>query len=162
MHRTAPCEVTEDETHLRALCSECNEVVDALVGCLSRLTVSELSRYRKWKSFRQAILNIWSEKDIQLLVNKLEQYRRVIDSGILLSWGYENFPPMFYTGATISCQINLICLRRKINLHTVQQSDYFKALSGEDREIITALLKVQRSLGDDLHLQIAALSHLLN
>jgi hypothetical protein len=165
MQRAAPSEVAEDETRLRALCSECSEVADTLVSHLSRLTVSELSSNRKWKSFHHAFLSIWSEKDVQHLVNKLEQYRRAIESEILLNLGYENFVPMLYTLARISrilFQINLICLRRKINLHTVQQSDYFKALSGENREIVTALLKVQRSLGDDLHFQITALSRLLN
>lgn len=44
----------------------------------------------------------------------------------------------------------------------MKQSDYFKSLSSENQEIITALLKVQKSLDNDLRIQITALSQILD
>ena len=44
----------------------------------------------------------------------------------------------------------------------MQQSHYFKSFSAENQEIVTALLKVQRSLDNDLRIQITALSQILD
>lgn len=71
---------------LRELCSGCDEVSRKLLSVIQQL---EHGRGRsKWKSFRQALLTLWKEKEIEDLSKRLERYRSQIDTALLVSLRY--------------------------------------------------------------------------
>jgi len=75
----------EEDEVLHDLYRKCDEVAEALVKWLNKLKVPENVKYRVWKSLGQALASIRSNKDIEKTIQALYEYRRQIDSNILLS-----------------------------------------------------------------------------
>jgi hypothetical protein len=80
--------LAEDEAELRDLCRACDEAADSLLSRLNRLRIPDISRGRAWRSLQHALKAIWSRNDIETLTKRLEEYRNVIHSRVLLSLWY--------------------------------------------------------------------------
>ncbi|KAF2118290.1 hypothetical protein BDV96DRAFT_643543 [Lophiotrema nucula] len=76
--------LTDPEKQLSSLCKDCVRVADELDRMISKLRV-EGPKNRKWKSFRQALASVWSEKDIEQLSLRLGRYREQIDTTLLFT-----------------------------------------------------------------------------
>jgi hypothetical protein len=74
-------ERTKTEADLGALCSQCSNVAEILLSALKDLEHEGSGRL--WRSFRVAIQSILSERKIEDLLARLEQYRRAIDTTLL-------------------------------------------------------------------------------
>ena len=68
---------------LLKLSEGCEEVCRELLGALDRLK-SE-SGQRASQSFRQALRFVWNEKKISALADRIEAYRRQIDTALLMN-----------------------------------------------------------------------------
>lgn len=75
-------EKTNVEDDLRSLCSQCCDVADLLLSALRKLEHEGLGH--SWRSFRVAILSVLSERTVDELLARLEQYRRAIDTTLLV------------------------------------------------------------------------------
>jgi hypothetical protein len=71
------------EKEISELCDGCKNVAQSLVEALTELK-SDGNRNR-WRSFNQALRCIWNERKINDIVERLERYRRQIDTLMLVS-----------------------------------------------------------------------------
>ncbi|KUJ18696.1 uncharacterized protein LY89DRAFT_774731 [Mollisia scopiformis] len=71
------------ERQLRELCIGCQEVSDELLVTVQSLKVRGF--HNTWTSFRQALKSVWKEEKIKTLEERLERYRRQIDTTLLIS-----------------------------------------------------------------------------
>jgi hypothetical protein len=75
--------LTSTERQLQQICTGCSEASTSLLEALQTLHMQE--KRGVWRSFRQALNCIWSEDKINALSARLEQYRRQIDTTLLVS-----------------------------------------------------------------------------
>ncbi|CZR56317.1 uncharacterized protein PAC_06205 [Phialocephala subalpina] len=75
--------VTKTEQQLSELCKGCRDVSKELLIIIQGLK-SEGSHSR-WSSFRQALKSVWNEDKIKALEERLDRYRRQIDTTLLIS-----------------------------------------------------------------------------
>jgi hypothetical protein len=80
--------LSSDEAVLEILCRDCDKEADNLIKRLDKLKVPENSKIRVWKSMEQALLSVWSRKELDAMMQRLLEYRKAIDSRVLLSIGY--------------------------------------------------------------------------
>ncbi|KAF2732563.1 hypothetical protein EJ04DRAFT_469974, partial [Polyplosphaeria fusca] len=78
--RRAP---SESGRELFALCDAVRDVSQELIDAIESLKSESSSS--TWRSFRQALKSVWKERDIEELLRRLEQYRRQIDSLLLMN-----------------------------------------------------------------------------
>lgn len=91
MWRARPWRVVDDprkslersDMELSRLVKECREVSFQLLEVLEDLKVE--GRHKRWASFRQALISVWKEDKIDELSDRLEGYRRQIDTTLLMS-----------------------------------------------------------------------------
>jgi len=74
------------ERSLQALCQNCIDVATELVEALEKLKLR--GNRNIWNSMRQALGCVWAEPKINTLSQKLELYRRQIDTVLLFSLRY--------------------------------------------------------------------------
>ncbi|KAJ4297976.1 hypothetical protein N0V90_005875 [Kalmusia sp. IMI 367209] len=72
---------SKSEHQLEGLCDSCNEVAWSLLTAIQELK-SEGGN-KKWDTFQQALRSVWKHDKIQKLTERLERYRRTIDSVLL-------------------------------------------------------------------------------
>jgi hypothetical protein len=65
-------ELSAKDKELRHLCQKCSDLASTLISALERLTAE---RNSLWDSFRQALKQVWKEKEILSLEKQLQQYR---------------------------------------------------------------------------------------
>lgn len=75
--------LTKADKQLKDLCAGCQKVADELLEVVRRLKGSDSKT--KWRSFRQAVLTVWKEKEVRALVDRLERYRSQIDTALLVA-----------------------------------------------------------------------------
>lgn len=73
--------LTKTESRLKELCEGCNDVARHLLTALKDLKAE--GKNKRWKSFRQALNSVWNQEKIQNLTERLERYRRTIDTVLL-------------------------------------------------------------------------------
>jgi hypothetical protein len=76
----APSETGRELSHL---CDAVRDVSQELIDVIESLQSESSSS--SWRSFRQALKSVWKERDIEELLRRLEQYRRQIDSLLLMN-----------------------------------------------------------------------------
>jgi len=76
---------SKDGKALQAICTGCVELSEELIRRLENLRVKDEGKHRAWRSFRQALKSVWQKADIDEAVNRLDGYRRELDSHILMS-----------------------------------------------------------------------------
>jgi hypothetical protein len=74
-----------NELQLGKLCKDCNRAASDLLTALEKLKIEAGTKNRSWKSFRAALKSIWSKEEIEALAQRLESYRRQLDTRILVS-----------------------------------------------------------------------------
>jgi hypothetical protein len=65
------------------MCTGCEKVSEELLDVIQDLRSS--GPHSRWKSFRQALMSVWKEHEIDTLSQRLERYRRQIDTILLVS-----------------------------------------------------------------------------
>lgn len=75
--------LTRADKQLKELCDGCQKVTKDLLQIIRSLKGS--SSHVRWNSFRQAVLTVRKEKEVQALCNRLERYRRQIDTTLLFT-----------------------------------------------------------------------------
>jgi len=79
--------LTNDEEELRVLCAKCDEVAQQLPDRLRKLVVRP-ANLRQWKSIRKALKSVWSKSDIDALAERLDGYRRQLNTRFLVDLSY--------------------------------------------------------------------------
>jgi hypothetical protein len=74
---------SETGKELFKLCDAVRDVSQELIDAIESLRSESSSS--TWRSFRQALKSVWKERDIEELLRRLEQYRRQIDSLLLMN-----------------------------------------------------------------------------
>ena len=72
-----------DDQELLELAKQCSETATKLVDELQKLSIQ--GRQRKRDAFRKAITVIWKKDAIENIRSNLEQYRRTLDTRILIN-----------------------------------------------------------------------------
>jgi hypothetical protein len=76
-----------DDRRLPELCEGCQEISKDLLKAIRSLKVE--GEHRKWKSFLQALSSIWNESKIDRLRERMDRYRNVIDTHLIVSIRYD-------------------------------------------------------------------------
>lgn len=71
------------EKELRQLCERAREVSASLTVALDK--IKQGGNDTHWRSFRQALRFVWNESKVNALAAQIEQYRRQIDTTLLVS-----------------------------------------------------------------------------
>lgn len=74
----------EDDQALNTICDSCIEIAGELSDHLDKLKVRG-QKYRRWKSFRQALKTVWKKEAIDNLVKRLSLLRGQLEFHILAS-----------------------------------------------------------------------------
>lgn len=75
--------LSDEERELKATCEGCETVGIELISALQKLKIE--GKHGKWKSFRQGLKSVWSKDEIEDLTNRLEAFRKQLDTHILVS-----------------------------------------------------------------------------
>lgn len=81
----------KSEKELERLCEACRGVSRELLQALEKLKRAKGDT--KWGSFNQALRIIWSESKVNELAAQVEQYRRQIDTALLINLRSVSSPP---------------------------------------------------------------------
>lgn len=74
-----------EEFQLKTICEECSGISEKLLSYLGQLKVPKEDDHRKWKSFRQALKNVWSKRELDDLAKRLAELRNELGTQILVS-----------------------------------------------------------------------------
>ena len=78
-------DLPRDERALEAICDGCISVANELTSRLKGLKVQEAQRFRGFKSFRQALKNMWSKEAVDDIERRLNGFQRELDVHLLVS-----------------------------------------------------------------------------
>lgn len=81
--RETDCHATEDDLELRKLSNAANELATKLLEKLNM--VKAQGRFRRWKSFRQALKSVCSQKDIDDMATRLGTLRDELQMRTMVS-----------------------------------------------------------------------------
>jgi len=109
-----------DEVRLRNICERCTETAVDLNVHLSKLKVQEGAKFRRLKSYRQALIAVWREDEINRVAARLEKYQQELDTHILVG------------------------LRKSAREADVKNSAQFATLDLRTQEILLSLLEVNK------------------
>jgi hypothetical protein len=70
---------------LRSICDGCIAASETLLSKLDKLKVQNGQGMRRFKSVRQALKSVWSQKSLDELAERLQYFRREMDAHILVS-----------------------------------------------------------------------------
>ncbi|KAH6673405.1 hypothetical protein B0J14DRAFT_666740 [Halenospora varia] len=79
-----PSNFSDAESRLETIRKECTLISTQLIQRLHQLKVPDCSRYRRWKSFRQALKTVWSKSDIDAIARQLSDLRAELDTEMLV------------------------------------------------------------------------------
>lgn len=79
--------VWEDQA-LQAICDGCILVSNELLQKLEKLKVQDGQKFRRYKSFRQALKSVWSKGAVDDIVIRLDAFRKEMDAHVLVSLRY--------------------------------------------------------------------------
>jgi len=75
--------LSDEDQALDQLSRTSNELATKL---LERLNMAKAQgRFRRWKSFRQALKSVWSKKEVDDMARRLEMLRNALNSRMLMS-----------------------------------------------------------------------------
>jgi hypothetical protein len=74
-----------DEFAIEAICGDCIEISKELLAQLKKLVLEEKHKWRKWKSFRQALKSVWSKEGIDKIAGRLATFRQELVSHLIVS-----------------------------------------------------------------------------
>ena len=82
---TSKADLGPEEVRFCDICGECTGVSEKLLLFLGKLKVPNNKKYRKWKSFRQALTSVWSKHELDDMARTLAMLRSELDTQILVS-----------------------------------------------------------------------------
>lgn len=134
-------------------------------GILARLEKCRVStapgpKSRAWKSFRQALLSVWTKKELTEFEEKLLKYRGAIDSRILacIKLATHGNNGLFKKRSN---QLSNY-FRNRIDLVSFKQSKRFDELDKQTKQIATSLLDFRESFTKDFDQRMLVLTQLIN
>ena len=68
---------------LQTLAERCSDLAEELLEKLNKAKAQ--GRFRKWKSLRQALKSVWSQKEVDGMANRLQSFRSEIQLQLLIS-----------------------------------------------------------------------------
>lgn len=74
--------LSENEVALMKMCQGCQDISEALLKRLKTFKVQKNAR--RWECVSKAFLSLWSKTEIQEMKERLESYRRQLDTHILV------------------------------------------------------------------------------
>ena len=77
-----PSLASDEEHALEDLCTGCNDVAQELLAVLGSLRSG--NKLGRWKSFKQALKNVWSKDRIEVLQTRLAGFREELDLHVLI------------------------------------------------------------------------------
>jgi hypothetical protein len=77
--------VSTDDQALEAICEGCISVSKELLSKLNKLKVEGGQKYRKFKSFRQALKSVWSKEAVNEAAQRLKAFQTELDVHLLVS-----------------------------------------------------------------------------
>lgn len=77
-------QLNADEIRLRNICERCNETAVELNLHLQKLKVQDGAKFRRLKAYRQAIISVWREDEVDKVASRLDKYQRELDTHILV------------------------------------------------------------------------------
>jgi hypothetical protein len=78
--------LSSQDEELKTLGCECVRVGEQLLSVLDSL--KSQSKCRLWACFREALVTVWKQKDVDSLQMDLERYRRLMSTHILITLRY--------------------------------------------------------------------------
>jgi len=82
---STPPELTDDEKLLESICKECDELARDLLRRLKKLSVPQDKKGAEkiWPTLTAAFKSAWNKEDLQNIQDRLDTYRRAIDSRVI-------------------------------------------------------------------------------
>jgi hypothetical protein len=80
-----PYLTSKEDDALRAICDGCIAASITLLSKLDKLKVQDDDRMRRYKSIRQALKSVWSQKSLDELAEQLKHFRSEMDAHVLVS-----------------------------------------------------------------------------
>lgn len=77
--------MTKDQESLESLSNDCTKMADELLGRLEKLKVTDDTKHRKLKSFRQALKTVWNKQALDEMSSRLKDLRAQLEFHVLLS-----------------------------------------------------------------------------
>lgn len=111
-----------NEVRLRNICERCNEIAVELNVQLQKLRIQDGTKFRRLKSYRQAIIAVWREDEVDKISSRLEKYQRELDTHILVG------------------------LRKSARDADIRTSVQFNMLDQRTQETILAVLEIDKKL----------------
>jgi ankyrin repeat protein len=105
-----------DEVRLRNLCERCIEIAVELNVQLRKLKVQQDSKFRRFQSYKQALVSVWRKDQVEATAAQLERYQREIDTHILVG------------------------LRRSADKADLKSTKQFNALDKQTKDLTLAVL----------------------
>lgn len=127
-------QIYHDDQHLRKLAQQCSETAKELITQLQKLKIQ--GQPRKRDVFRKAVKVIWKKSAIEDIERRLEQYRRTLDTRILINLRF----------VVLLAAIEAVGLmnrnRQHVHLISSEQSDGFRDL---DRKLQNLIIRDQNT-----------------
>lgn len=111
-----------DEVRLRNICERCSETAIELNVQLQKLKVQDGTRFRRLRSYRQAIISVWREDEVDKVAARLDKFHRELDTHILVG------------------------LRKSAREADVRSDAHFTTLDRRTQETILAVLEIDKKL----------------
>ena len=70
---------------IHIICNDCVEISNDMLMMFEKLRVHDGVRYRRWNSFRKALISVWSEKKVNEMASRLQRYKQELDTHISVS-----------------------------------------------------------------------------
>ena len=80
-----PLLISKEDDTLRSICDGCIAASNTLLSKLEMLKVQDGQKMRSYKSVRQALKSVWSQKSLDELAERLQHFRTEMDGHVLLS-----------------------------------------------------------------------------
>lgn len=130
-HGSAPLDA--NDLRLRNICERCNETAVELGVQLQKLRVKDGAKFRRLKAYRQALVSVWREDEVEKLSSRLEKYQRELDTHVLVG------------------------LRESARAADIRSDAQFKALDQRTQQTVLTVLEIDKKLDTRLEDQ----AHLL-
>ena len=111
-----------DEVRLRNICERCNETAVELNVQLQKLKVQDGTKFRRLRSYRQAIVSVWREDEVEKVASRLDKYQRELDTHILVG------------------------LRNSARESDIRSDAHFATLDQRTQQTILAVLEIDKKL----------------
>jgi hypothetical protein len=83
LSKDATKSLSQEDQALATLCKQCTSVGATILAALQAKKIQ--GKKTVWKSFRQALKDVWDKEELKLVTEKLEAIRKEVETHILIS-----------------------------------------------------------------------------